>query len=148
MCFVCISEQTATCATYSINWLVFITEMKSVYSAVRTGSLNKALFDESALKILFRNNGITPRFHAVAKSFDLSWFEIIITAVAYFLGGGGVGIRRATIVWTLYGNSLNGTRVITSRVCRIASSVLLVVKSNSLLNSSKTWGWWYSCTHS
>jgi len=35
--------QTATCATYSINWLVFITEMKSVYSAVRTGSLNKAV---------------------------------------------------------------------------------------------------------
>jgi hypothetical protein len=26
-----------------INWLVFITEMKSVYSAVRTGSLNKAV---------------------------------------------------------------------------------------------------------
>jgi hypothetical protein len=25
------------------NWLVFITEMKSVYSAVRTGSLNKAV---------------------------------------------------------------------------------------------------------
>ena len=43
MCFVLISEQTATCATYSINWLVFITEMKSVYSAVRTGSLNKAV---------------------------------------------------------------------------------------------------------
>jgi len=41
MCFVFIWEQTATCATYSINWLVFITEMKSVYSAVRTGSLNK-----------------------------------------------------------------------------------------------------------
>ena len=36
-------EQTVTCATYSINWLVFITEMKSVYSAVRTGSLNKAV---------------------------------------------------------------------------------------------------------
>ena len=43
LCFVCIWEQTATCATYSINWLVFITEMKSVYSAVRTGSLNKAV---------------------------------------------------------------------------------------------------------
>ena len=41
--FVRISEQTATCATYSINWLVFITEMKSVYSAVRTGSLNRAV---------------------------------------------------------------------------------------------------------
>ena len=43
MCFVFIWEQAATCATYSINWLVFITEMKSVYSAVRTGSLNKAV---------------------------------------------------------------------------------------------------------
>ena len=41
MCFVFNWEQKATCATYSINWLVFITEMKSVYSAVRTGSLNK-----------------------------------------------------------------------------------------------------------
>ena len=36
-------EQRATCATYSINWLVFITQMKSVYSAVRNGSLNKAV---------------------------------------------------------------------------------------------------------
>ena len=43
MCFVFIWEQTATCATYSINWLVFITEMKSVYSEVRTGPLNKAV---------------------------------------------------------------------------------------------------------
>ena len=43
MCFVSIWEQTVTCATYSINWSVFITEMKSVYSAVRTGSLNKAV---------------------------------------------------------------------------------------------------------
>jgi len=43
MCFIFIWEQTATYATYSINWLVFITEMKSVYSAVRAGSLNKAV---------------------------------------------------------------------------------------------------------
>jgi len=43
LCFVFIWKQTATCATYSINWLVFITEMKSVYSAARTGSLNKAV---------------------------------------------------------------------------------------------------------
>ena len=43
MCFVLIWEQTVTCATYSINWLVFITEMKSVYCAVRTGSLNKVV---------------------------------------------------------------------------------------------------------
>ena len=43
VCFVFIWEQTATCATYIINWLVFITETKSVYYAVRNGFLNKAV---------------------------------------------------------------------------------------------------------
>jgi hypothetical protein len=43
MSFVFVSEQTATCATYRTSWFVFITEMKSVYSAVRTGALNKAV---------------------------------------------------------------------------------------------------------
>jgi hypothetical protein len=43
MCFVFIWEQTATCATYSIYLFVFITEMKSVYSAVRTGSFYSTL---------------------------------------------------------------------------------------------------------
>jgi len=55
MCFVFIWEQTATCATYSINWLVFITEMKSVYSAVRTGSLNKAVCASSLNGLTFNN---------------------------------------------------------------------------------------------
>ena len=43
MCFVFIWEQTATCATYIIKCLFCITDMKSVYCAVRTGSLNKAV---------------------------------------------------------------------------------------------------------
>ena len=43
MCFVWISEPTAIISLYSINWLVFITEMKSVNSSVRTGSSNKAV---------------------------------------------------------------------------------------------------------
>ena len=44
LCVLYLSEnKKATCATYSINWLVFITEMKSVYCEVRTGSLNKAV---------------------------------------------------------------------------------------------------------
>jgi hypothetical protein len=47
MCFVFIGEETATCATYTINWLVFITDMKSVYSAVSTGPLNKAVCSSS-----------------------------------------------------------------------------------------------------
>ena len=42
MCFVFIWEQTATCATYNSK-LVFIAKMKSVYSVVRTGALNKAV---------------------------------------------------------------------------------------------------------
>jgi len=39
MGFVRISEQTVTFALYIINRLVFITKVKSVYSAVRTESL-------------------------------------------------------------------------------------------------------------
>jgi len=56
LCVLYLSEnKTATCATYSINWFVFITEMKDVYSAVRTGSLNKAvcaLFNIQQLYVL------------------------------------------------------------------------------------------------
>jgi hypothetical protein len=43
MCFVFIWEQTATCATYGKNWLVFITDEKSIYIAVWTGALNTAV---------------------------------------------------------------------------------------------------------
>ena len=39
MCFMWISEQTAIISLYNINWLVFVTQMKIVYCAVRTGSL-------------------------------------------------------------------------------------------------------------
>ena len=35
MCFVWIWEQTAIISLYSINWLVFLTEVESVYCAVR-----------------------------------------------------------------------------------------------------------------
>ena len=71
MCFVFIWEQTATCATYSINWLVFITEMKSAYSAVRTGSLNKAVC-ASSLKV----NIVTKTLgsaHTVFMCFVFTW---------------------------------------------------------------------------
>jgi hypothetical protein len=42
MCFVRISEQTATFALQNIKRPVLITEVESVYSAVRTESLYKA----------------------------------------------------------------------------------------------------------
>jgi hypothetical protein len=41
MCFVRISEETATFALQNIKRLVFITEVESVYSAVRIESLRK-----------------------------------------------------------------------------------------------------------
>ena len=41
-CFVFISQQTETYVLYSINCSDFINEVKSVYGAVRTESLNKA----------------------------------------------------------------------------------------------------------
>jgi hypothetical protein len=43
MCFVWISEQTATFGLCDINWPVCITGMKSVCCAVRTGSLTKTV---------------------------------------------------------------------------------------------------------
>ena len=58
MCFEFIWEETTTCVTYSINWLVFITEMKSVQCAVRTGSLNKAVC-ASSLKWLIKSKTAT-----------------------------------------------------------------------------------------
>jgi hypothetical protein len=41
-CLVWILEQTVTFALYIIKWMVFITVVESVYSAVRTNSLYKA----------------------------------------------------------------------------------------------------------
>jgi hypothetical protein len=60
MCFVFISEQTATSAPYNINSLVFITGLKSVYSAVRTGSVNKEVY-ASSLKGLYKGIGARRR---------------------------------------------------------------------------------------
>jgi hypothetical protein len=39
MCFVFISEQTTTYALYNVNWLVFVTEMKTQKKAVCASSL-------------------------------------------------------------------------------------------------------------
>jgi hypothetical protein len=42
--FLFVWEQMMTCTIYiKKNWLVFITEMKIVYSAVRTGPVNEAV---------------------------------------------------------------------------------------------------------
>jgi hypothetical protein len=78
MCFVLIWEQTVTCATYSINWLVFITEMKSVYSAVQTGSLNNAVCASSlkGYRKLEERRSLKWRF--VAKKKISGWTELLL----------------------------------------------------------------------
>jgi len=43
VCFVWLLEETVTFALYSINKLVFITEVESVYCVVRTESLYRAI---------------------------------------------------------------------------------------------------------
>jgi len=63
MCFAWISEETAIISLYSNYLSVFITQMKSVYSAVRTGSLNKAVCATS-----FRTN--SDLCHLQHKLFD------------------------------------------------------------------------------
>jgi hypothetical protein len=48
MCFVRISEQTAPFTLYIIKWLAFITEVESVYFAVRIDFLYKTDYFSSS----------------------------------------------------------------------------------------------------
>jgi len=43
----CIYIRTVTNSLHSIDWLVFITKMKSVYRAVHNGYLNKTVYTSS-----------------------------------------------------------------------------------------------------
>ena len=68
MCFVFIWEQRATFATYSINWLVFITEVKSVYSVVRIGSLKHRVINTSKnSQVYIINNKISWIWHTIQR---------------------------------------------------------------------------------
>jgi len=104
MCFVFISEQTVTCATYSINWLVFITQMKSVYSTVRTGALNKAVCasslkgqrgTDSSMALSF--TGCRSR-HTVTRS-----YKIMVWAVGTQSYGAGVVSVPSAVHWAAVG---------------------------------------------
>ena len=138
MCFVFIWEQTATCATYSINWLVCITQMKSVYSAVRTGSLNKAVC-ASALKgrrvLMIKIKYSTFNYilyycpdddHIVSKHAAKIKYKIYTTCIGRWghAAGGAVG-------W--------GTALEAGRSCVRFSMVSLEFFINILL--AWPWGW-------
>jgi hypothetical protein len=102
MCFVFIWEQSATCATYNINWLVFITEMKSVYCAVWTGYLNKAvcmfIFKGLIYEILLHIHQVSimaDQWRWWGKAMFYSWLYSSFF-VSLFVS---IGVRQLKIVW-------------------------------------------------
>jgi hypothetical protein len=52
MCFVFISEQTATCAPYDINWSVFITEMKSYHIRTVRPDIIKVFYSPTNAQVI------------------------------------------------------------------------------------------------
>ena len=94
MCFLFIWEQTASCATYSINWLVFITEMKSVYSAVRTGSVNKAVC-ASCLKGFLRT--------VTCATYSINWLVFITEMKSVYSAVRTGSLNKAVCVSSIKG---------------------------------------------
>jgi hypothetical protein len=79
MCFAWISEQTAICSLYRINFSVLITEAECVYCAVRTGSLNQIQFRLYRVKVplplYYRKRKFCVRFQnaVTLKLGNLKW---------------------------------------------------------------------------
>jgi hypothetical protein len=75
----CLSKQTVTFVLYTIKRLVFITEMKSVYSAVRTGSLYKTnMFRPYPFPIQFFCQPHTPQLLFVLGGKEVGGLLVII----------------------------------------------------------------------
>jgi len=123
VCFVFIWEQTATSATYSINWLVFIAEMKSVYSAVRTGSLNKAVW-ASSLEVNIATTVCSA--HTVFTCFVFIW-EQTATCATYSINWLDFIIEMKSVYSAVRNESLNKAVCASSlkgqyRYCRLEMS--------------------------
>ena len=67
MCFVWISEQTAIISLYNINWLVFVTETQSVYSAVRTGSSSRVQIQSRLFRGLMTSPTCGPESRSASR---------------------------------------------------------------------------------
>ena len=89
-CFVQISEQTATFALYIINWLVFITVVESVYSAVRTDSLYRPDYVRSL------KGSISPLIPNAQLSLGLPRF--LLPVGSHFITS--FGSLPSSILWT------------------------------------------------
>jgi len=138
LCFVFIWEQTATCATYSINWLVFITEMKSIYSAVRTGALNRAVlasYLKGYLPIVLRINYI--QFISISK--PLYMFLVVSTPTTR-----SSSHSTHSISWCE--RDRTGTAV-QSRLRRVAVTVLLTSDAVNTATWTPDEGWRHHQKH-
>ena len=58
LCFVWLSEQTVTSALYIFNKLVFVTEVESVYCAVRTVCIESTLATRTQFLGAFRISAV------------------------------------------------------------------------------------------
>ena len=134
MCFVFIWEQTATCATYSINWLVFMTEMKSVYCAVRTGSLNKAVC-ASSLKgyqvIMQLNMRNWPTDSVILGSVFVLSFVSWYSSSYFSLFAFG---KLVTVHF-----SVHVTRLCIPKVCNLVQSRVFIFLHQNFCISSRLW---------
>jgi hypothetical protein len=73
MCFVWIWEQTAIISLYNINWLVFITESKYIYCAVRTIYISVLL---KGPKPYWRHAGYFMKNRAALCLFQETYFHL------------------------------------------------------------------------
>jgi hypothetical protein len=127
MCFVFIWEQTAICATYSIKWLVFITEMKSVYSAVQTGSLNKAVCASSLNGYLRTNSELCHLQHKLIGF--ITEIRSVYSAVRT------VSLNKAVCAW-----SLNGYLRTNSDLCHLQHKLVgFYNRDEKCLQRGKDW---------
>jgi ABC-type molybdate transport system ATPase subunit len=77
MCFV-VWEQTVTYSIYIKKRIVFITEIKSVYSAVRTGPLNKAVCASSLRDVTVSQNSSPYTIDAILYCYTQLYTDVKI----------------------------------------------------------------------
>ena len=123
VCFVFIWEQTTTCATYSINWLVFITGMKSVYCAVRTGSLHPILRSAHTVFMCFV---FIWKQTTTCATYSITWLVFITEIMC---------LQRGTD-WVF---KYSGLRFVFKGLKKL--TLCLIIKSNYYIRITLVWKW-------
>ena len=145
ICFVFIWEQTATCATYSINVLVFITEMESVYSAVRSGSLNKATCATYSINLLVFITQMKSVYSAVrtgslnkanCATYNINWLVFIAEMKSVYSA-----VRTGSLNRAVCASSLNGL-IFKVEHLLVTTIVTYITPTGHCLSKSHLTLWW------